>query len=217
MRGTLMKMTVALGSIAGVLGSFSACSNNTSTTDIQIRPVQLFETLYLGLHGLNYPSSIKILQTCKSAKDVQCLRTYETVKKAAHDLKTIKSHKTLTTTLQAIRSSCGSDDEHAANFICYEALASLYFYNEPEFDAEILHFIENLPPTTQSDIINTGFAWFHNRPHPEQWLEYLKRAPVKWEYEGTKERVVSISKLTHRRLFGQWKNRKSSDARRVAS
>lgn len=177
----------------GVL--FTGCSKKTPAENAavdQAKMKDLFAALYLGDHGLDYPPSAEALQTCKTNNVVACLQVYERVKSAAGELVSMKSDDALSATFDVIRGSCGSADEKARNFICHGALMSFYFYVEPGFDSRILEFVVTLPPEIQSDIMNRGFAWFRNRPAPEQWIGYINGAPIEWQFDGSKEQTAAM-------------------------
>lgn len=177
----------------GITAPLFACAQKApSITNGQAQLKELFATLYLGDHGLDYPPSEATLQLCKSNKNESCLQVYDLVKSAAQKLVAMKSETALAATFDVIRRSCGSADENTANFICHGALMSFYFYSEIEYDSKILGFIETLPISTQSEIMNSGLAWLHNRPAPKRWLEYLNSAPIEWQFEGSKEQATAM-------------------------
>lgn len=167
----------------------SACSKHDSLerNDLSAQLVPLFRTLYMGEHGKLYPHSEKILELCKTTNDKKCLEVYEKVKETKQKLIALKSQETLNTTFNVIIDSCESPNENIANFDCYGALMSFYFYPEAEYDKAILEFVGNLSPKMQALIFDQHFDWFANRANPVLWTDYLKDAPVTWKTDNSKE------------------------------
>jgi hypothetical protein len=149
--------------------------------------VPLFRALYVAEYGKFYPHSEKILERCKTTDDKKCLALYKSVNNAKQELISLKSQETLKTTFKIIIDSCESPNEEVANFDCYGALMSFYFYSEAEYDADILEFVKNLSPRVQTKIFNGNFDWFINRPDPELWVDYLKDAPVEWQTDAAQQ------------------------------
>lgn len=179
--------------VAGYLAtSLTACTIKKNAIYSQKELKELFATLYLGDYGLNYPSSDEALQACKSHIDEPCINVYERVNIASNKIREIKSTKSLSDTFDTIRHFCISDKESTNDFVCHGAFMSFYFYAETEHDAMIFQFIKSLPVTVQSDIINRDLAWFHNRPTPEVWIEYLDGAPIEWPFPNSKEHTKSM-------------------------
>lgn len=153
-----------------------------------------FDAIYIAKYGLDYPRTEHSLNRCVEYKDQQCLNAYNHVLKGKNRILSLSSSNSLTITLDIIEDSCLSEDENIANFTCYGGIMSLYFYNSPEHDYKILSRIKEYPKMVKSIIFNNEFLWYHNRPEPDVWIDYISSIDVSWEKDVQKQFVLDMFK-----------------------
>ncbi|MDH5178281.1 MAG: hypothetical protein OEZ39_19835 [Gammaproteobacteria bacterium] len=169
----------------------SGCSESSdSSRELEKTLAGHFESLYLAAHGKDYPYSEASLAKCRQNNDQPCLDVYDRVDRARKALIALPKGESLAATLRMIPVDCQSENEARANFVCYGALMSLLFYAEPEQDAAILAAVKSYPASVQGMIFNAQFAWYHNRPVPQKWMEYVSQLKIDWQPPAKQQLVV---------------------------
>jgi hypothetical protein len=144
-----------------------------------------FQDLALASIGLEYPPSKKVLESCWEGRDRACLDTYLDVQQGRKILihrKDTDPARALSFTLNTICKQCETpaDNEKGvgSEMECIGAIKALYFFNSPDEDMMIIKRMENASPRVLGWVLDGPRAeWYHNRPDPDRWIEFVNRLP----------------------------------------
>lgn len=161
-----------------------------------------FEKIYLAKGGLAYPQTKEILDACVQSKDQPCLDAYNSVEEARNSIETIADLDALNTTLNIIEQTCLADNDTMMNFTCFGGIMSLFFFNSPGQDDIILARVKNYPMKIQNMIFNNEFYWYHNRPNPKRWVQYIEEVEVDWQFDTQKQYVSNMFELRMEEIKG---------------
>lgn len=150
-----------------------------------------FGAIYLARYGLNYPNSKTALNSCVQSNNQQCLDTYKYVTDAKNKIISLSNSETLDATMNIIEKSCLLEDEYS---YCYGGIMSLYFYDSPEYDLQIISRIKEFSQTLGTTLFKYGYLWYHNRPEPAIWIDYISSDDIIWEDEFQQDYVLSMFK-----------------------
>lgn len=166
--------------------------NASSKQQPELRAIleKSFEKIYLATNGLEYPSSLSMLNNCIKHNDEGCLKSYNEVLAGKKMIKSVPPVNALDATLDIIESACLSKDKNLANSICYGGILSLYFYDTPEQDSKILSRIKIYPKKIKSIIFGTDFFWFYNRPNKAVWINAISSMDINWRNDIHKQHTL---------------------------
>ena len=182
-----------------VIGVFFICvsncrSINNKQQDLTHILQSSFDKIYLAKYGLEYPHTKHSLERCIQHKDAQCLDTYNRVQNGKETIKSLADNQALEATLDIIERACLSKNKDFANFTCYGGIMSLFYYNTPEQDEKIRTRIEKYSIRIKNIIFNNSFYWYHNRPNPDEWIDYVSTLDIEWENNLQKKYLIDLFK-----------------------
>jgi hypothetical protein len=105
-----------------------------------------------------------------------------------------RNPETLKVILQSITINCADVSTLEKSQRCAGAAMALYFFSAPDQDRTIRQAFRALSPDAVTNIFLREYAFFHNRPKPEEWIGLLDELPILWDSDERKKMVVEYFK-----------------------
>ena len=173
----------------------SCTSANEKNDDVVSTLNSSLSVISLARLGLEFPHTDEQLEICIKHESKGCVDVYNNVKEAKKTILSLPADETLKTTLNIIEETCVSEDPEVIYGICYGGLMTLYFYDSPAQDKIILERISQFPNIIKELTFNNELYWFHNRPKPNLWVEYLSTLDITWEREPGLQKEFVINRF----------------------
>lgn len=175
----------------------TACDKFAGASNKQEQTLEeTLSVLFSANFAKHFPRSKEQFDNCVDFQDPMCLEPFNGVIEAKKRITSLPRQETLEKTLAIISRSCLSENEVEANYLCYGALISLYFYDSKKEDAFIFEKIRSMSKELQSIVFNYNFSWFQNRKSPDVWMAYLDTADIDWKYPASKEVAIEQFDVT---------------------
>ena len=191
--------------LVAVLIVNGCCRLCVTQADFEMDLKWAYRDLWLAKRGLEYPPDKKNLELCWQSRDQGCINAYMSVQQGKRILlykKDTDPVRTLSFTLDTICQQCNMDIDHNKGINieseCIGAITALYFFNSENDDKIILDRLVKASPKVLAWVLDgTRAEWYHNRPHPEDWIEFVNKLPDKIiEHMGSLPEKLEKSYIT---------------------